>query len=361
MVLRLNKRWGEVFSPIDPTAASTQSVETEQASMLCIGPMSVDRLVFKSDGTELLYPGGNAVITGCIMAAMGLKTTIAGQVGADTNGRIIRDLLNSHGADTSELHLTATYPTRVGRNIVDKTGAWQRESATPGRVPYLSDAHAVLDLERFTHVHAGGLNSLILSSPIATVQLLDSASDIGLGVSFGLAGLYSDPELFKRTIRSSNFLFCTIDEFQGLNSSQFERPQEVVKRLVTSRFENCAMTMGSLGVVVKWRGEKCLYTDAKGESLIEATVSKQHEILEIGRLVQEKVDRRVSDTASCTVGAGDVLVGVFIAALVAGRSIGDVLQLSAKAASLSVRDRTWDGWISTAKDLDELVALRTIP
>src|SRR5689334_7198501 len=71
------------------------------ASVLCVGPILMDRLLFEAEGREDLYPGGNAVITGAVLARRGIHTKVLGQVGGDAHGEKIQKLLKYHHVDTS--------------------------------------------------------------------------------------------------------------------------------------------------------------------------------------------------------------------------------------------------------------------
>jgi len=337
-------------------ASQRRPGDPSRPSLLCIGPISIDHLVFEADGAELWYPSGNGVITSSILAEMGIAATLGGQVGADSNGHLIRKQLQSHGVDVSELHSTHAFPTKVGTNIVSLHGDWRREFAEPAIVPYLSETPPLERLGRFTHLHAGGLNGLIRSAPAATYGLIESSRDWGLTASVGLSRRNFNVDLFNRLISTKDVLFCTADEFQQLAQTESQPAQHILSLVIASRWENCLITLGSLGAIAKWHNTECYYVSADGRLVVEAQILAEAQIASLRECMEDPVFR-TSATPISTVGAGDVFAGVFLAAWLSGYSTPDGLRAGARAASMSVEDATWDAWIRRAPDIPSLLRL----
>jgi sugar/nucleoside kinase (ribokinase family) len=341
-----------------PTSGA--GTESGRPSILCIGPICVDRLVFEADR---LYPGGNAVIFCSVASAMGVPASLAGRVGADLGGNLVSDVLRSHGVELSRLCVDGTAPTKIGRNVVSSTGVWRRESAVPEIVPYLHDVHDDLDAVGFTHLHVGGLHGLLRSVPATTSRILRSCRDQGLTVSVGLSSGPFDREGLRRLLSDTDVLFCSADEFRRLSLAAAAERRDILRRVAVSRFEHCVVTFGARGALVKWEGSVCYGVDAFGTDLRSARIASEAEMKELGEsgasLGDADAGAQPSEIVVSTVGAGDVFAGVFMAAIASGHRVEDALRAAARGASLSVRDAVWDRWLSRvpAPKLENLLEL----
>lgn len=330
---------------------SQRPAENTSRGVLCAGPISIDQLVFESNGRELRYPSGNGVITSSIVAAMGVATSLAGSVGDDASGREIRGLLRSHGVDVSDLQISEQ-PTKVAKNIVSLSGEWRRESAEPAVVPYLSGA--LPRFERSTHLYVGGLNGMLRSAPDATRSLIEDGRRSGLRTNLGLARANFDAVAFNSMIADGDILFCNAFEFRSLTATQSEDPESLFAAMLQSRFRNCVVTMGPRGALASLEGDG-YYVSAQGSTLLHARISVDSER---ERLIEGlRREPPVATTAVSAVGAGDVFAGVFLAAQLTGCERRDALRAAAKAASLSVNDTTWDAWLTRAPDIATLIGL----
>ncbi len=348
------------MTPSDVRPASPNHPDRHfRQCVLCTGPISIDHLVFEADasvdGHQLRYPSGNGVITSSIIAAMGIPTTIAGRVGDDSNGRVIRDLLQSHGVDVSELHLAPDLQTKIARNVISPHGEWRRESAEPAVVPYLTNGRPP-SLDRFTHLHVGGLNGLVRSAPAATRSLIEAGRNCRLAASIGLSRRNFDADLFNELISAQDVVFCTAYEFRRLTSTESEAPEDVLSSAIASRFESCVITFGALGAIAKWKDTDCYYVSAHGCSLVHARIEVESQVVRLMECVKHPLVRASTPSVS-TVGAGDVFAAVFLAASLSRYAIPDALRAADRAASLSVKDRTWDAWLARAPDIPALIRL----
>lgn len=321
----------------------------EQA-VLCVGPLCIDELEFEADGTREAYPGGNAVITGATLARMGVRTVVAGSVGADQGGSWIKRTLASHGVSTSALFAETNCATRVGRNVVRRDGSWYREASSSDPCPYLTDTHQV-QLDQFAHLHVGALNALarVAFSPLVT--LIQSCRAAGMTVSIGLAGHEFERSVVHQLTTESDVLLCNRAELTHLVGIPHSELADVPDALAQSRFSRCVVTLGAFGAAVKW--ERLYHAVDAGGADVDFTSPFS---------MAPARPRRISQPPTpvvSTVGAGDVFAGVFLAAVLSNWGIHDCLRAAARAASLSVCYRRWDAWLRPDSSLRSLTGRET--
>jgi len=280
---------------------------------LCVGPILMDRLRFGTGGEETLCPGGNGVISSVVLAQRGIRATLLGQVGKDTYGDSIRRLLRSRDVDVSRLLVTSSARTKVAEIRILKDGTWLRRSAEPKLFPYLCEGNLKdeSEIRGFCHLHVAGLQGLLRVAPDITLQIIQMCRDRGLTLSFGLTGSRCDQRLVRRAIAIDDVVIGTVLEFDRLLERRTNTHEELHGALRLSSLQNCAVTLGRSGVLVKWRG----------------TVW--------GRFPAKSVVVRN------TLGAGDVFAAVMIAEILKRRSISTALRLGTSAAGGSVARNSW--------------------
>lgn len=330
-----------VLSPGQGTArVVTMSIHP---SVLCIGPICVDHLHFQASGRERFYPGGNAVIASSILAKSGLPTAIAGQVGEDAWGTTVRKLLHQHGVDTTHLHSTHT-PTKIARLSIKEDGDWHKISSHPETFPYLSVHFDTANVSHYSHLHVGGINSLLRAAPRETQAIIEASRRYGNTVSIGLASGDVGNLLSDLIDHDKDMILCNRSEFSQLFSMQFDDSASLVEGLIESRIRNCIITLGAAGSMAKWAGSTYCHLDAWGVNLLSTGIKcrgGRHRLLEAIRTHRSHDSR--SKIVS-TVGAGDVFSAVLLAFLISGSEIGRALQAAARAASASLAYTVWDGW-----------------
>lgn len=337
-----------MHQPALPTRAPSGSAKDRVApAILCIGPLCVDHLKFQIDRTERFYPGGNAVIFSATSSMMGIPTTIAGQVGADAEGELIRDCLRSHGVDVTGMRSAPAIPTKVSRNVIRTNGDWYRESVRPEFFNYLPTERPA-GLHQFTHLHVGGLNGLLNSVPDACARFIRSSRKHQLAISIGLASRQVDQRLLEQTISDNDILFCTDDEFCRLLSLTSNTPEAALAALIDSRFANCIVTLGPLGAIAKWRASELYHVDAYGLRISAAQADSARQVGRLRAAIASLDFRSSVLTPLNTIGAGDIFSAVFMAMTVSNQTPEAALRGAAKAASLSIQHACWDGWLKDA-------------
>ena len=292
--------------------------------ILCIGPLLMDRLFFEADGREQLYPGGNAVIFSSVAARMGTPTVVLGQVGWDANGNSIQHSLEAHGVDTTYLHLTRRHRTKVASVRVSADGTWRKEAADPEHFPYLPATVSLSSLRDCRHLHVGGLTGLLRVAPAETLKMIETCREAGVAVSIGLAPGTCQRDLLAKAVHSTDLVLGTAAEFSFLLDKELIRLDEISEILGRSQLENCVITLGSEGALVRWRGLEPFHI------------------------------RTQTRHAVSTVGAGDVFAGILVSALQSGFPVEASLRLASCAATLSVSSPTWDDWLKRFTNLSEL-------
>lgn len=322
----------------------------QNKSVLTIGPICLDELKFEHDGTQSRYPGGNAVITGSILAVMGIETNVFGIIGDDHFGHVIRRHLSASGVDLSLLYSTRDWRTKIGRNVVGRDGQWRRDRTNEVTVPYLLEGRTPPDLTRFSHLHIGALNSLLRTTPTTTCTILTACREQGLTISIGVAGTHFDVSEVNQLLKISDTIVCNADEFCHLHESRFTNLKDLLSQLIESRFAECVVTIGEFGAIAR-RNQQTLHVNPLGTRITPLTGTHTLQQLEEALYIPSDSERVVEST----VGAGDVFAGVFIASKLHDFDLSVCLRAAAAAASLSVLDHTWDAWLRDHSNLTALL------
>lgn len=269
-------------------------------TVLCVGPLLVDRCRELASGAVREAPGGNALIVACVAARRGLDAALHGQLGDDARGARLRAFLAGQGVRTAWLR-TRPGPTKVACIDVDRRGQWSLREAVPHRFPYLQTA----DLPRlpagFTHLHVAGANSLWRAAPEASRQLIRAARRAGMGLSVGCNKVGSERPALLAELDAQTLLFCNQEEAAALGA-----PEGLPCRRVL-------VSLGAEGAVLHGWGVQPL------------------------RMAAPRVEVR------STVGAGDILSAAFLAAWLRGAAPETALAGAVALASQSVQQVDWSG------------------
>lgn len=336
-------------------AKSAQSSCSETPRVLCVGPMSMDLLQFEVDGSEFFYPGGNAVIFSSVLSEMGMDCSVLGQVGSDPDGDQIVRCLQRHKVSTALLRRESSLQTKVGRNLVSIDGEWKRLSSKPAIVAYMSPEQACIDVSDYTHLHVGGLHGLLRSARDVTLSVLNACIDRGLTISVGLASGEVDSSDLNAGVPKGAFVFCTLSEFRHLLLARGLRASDPLEQLLEMGVGNCVITLGAAGSVAILDSTVIYVVDATGAHLRRSRVEASEDIRRFVRRHTWHEGPRRPVASVNAVGAGDVFSAVFEAGVLGGYPSERALCAAAKAASLSVTDRTWDAWISRATCVEDLL------
>lgn len=273
----------------------------------------VDRLQFEVDGIEISYPGGNGLISSAVLGRQGIHVAVLGQVGDDSDGWAIKQLLERSRADLSRLRLIRTHPTKVATIRVHSNGDWNRLRACPRIFPYLP-IETIDDsswLGSFEHLHVAGLQGLLRAVPNETLRVLQLCRNSGQTLSFGLTN-DSHHLNTREIIGHHDIVIGNAGEFARLLGSGSDSAQDLTDALRKSDLQYCAITRGSSAIVAKWRGEL----------LNQIAVTKM--------------------TSRSSVGAGDVFAATLVAQVLLGRRPERAIQAAVAEASRSVVQPTWD-------------------
>ncbi len=267
-------------------------------AIVCVGPLLVDRCRQMDTGAVHESPGGNGLIFACVAARLGLEVHLFGQLGSDGRAAELRAFLARQGVETGALHALPG-PTKVADIDVDAQGQWNLTRAEPHRFPYLSPEILPALPGRFGHLHVAGANSLWRAAPEATRQLMQAAAQAGMGLSVGCNRVGSELPALLDQIGPETWLFCNQEEAAAIGP----RPQ-LCRQLVS---------LGARGAQLSGFGPAPLEQPA--------------------RLVR----------VLSTVGAGDILSAVFLAAVLRGQAAEAALQSAVEWATRSVERPTWSG------------------
>jgi sugar/nucleoside kinase (ribokinase family) len=280
--------------------------------LLAIGLTTLDILARPVDGLPanditaivdqiVLAPAGTAAGTALIAARLGVGTRLAGQVGADAAGRLVKAELNAAGVDTTLLRERADAPTSITILPVRSNGQRPNLHALgAGMGVEDSDAlRAAAREARFIHYAAVGARGLDAS---AGASLLGAAKAAG---AFVTCDLISPGKAALAALRE---LLPFVDVFM---------PNASEARLLSGRED-----LAEAGQVLRDLGAgACVFTDgAAGALLVDAEGARRfpaHRITPV-------------DTTSC----GDSYCAGFIAGLDRGWPMEEALRLAGAVSAL---------------------------
>lgn len=304
-----------------------RSNETTPPRLLSMGPILIDDITFVSAAERLRQlpsqVGGNAVIFAAAAAAAGSLSSLAGRVGdAPTGlGRELRDLVGEYGVDTAAVNVAQLL--RTPRNQIDvreDDGKWEKTGELTGDPLFLDHAAiASVDRSRFDHLHVGGLNALVKWAPNEVETVIARAREVGLPYSVGFSSSRIPARRLRELATGAAFLFFSRNEYlcwEGLTES--DKPPmslgELSVHLNGSATDNCFVTLGDDGVLVRWAG-----------------------------CPAEHFHARPVDKVRSTLGAGDIFAGTFVSQYLSGVEWRDAVDAAQDAAAASVAQQHWTG------------------
>ena len=278
---------------------------------------------------SVFHPGGaaNAVQN---VTALGAGALACGLVGEDDHGRILRDMLEQSGADTSALVKTAEIATAVKTRILaGELHAQRQQVARIDRSYRVAPASPAV--EEVGRVVERGL-------PNADVVLV---SDYGMGIVPGpvsasliaAARKRRTPVVVDSRFELASFVGASVgtpnevELFDAMNVTKKQKPDLVAvarRAIEVTGLEGLVVTRGNQGMLV---------CDAKG--LVEYTGI-------VGS----------SDVADVT-GAGDTVSAVVALSLASGASLVEASEMATYAASIVVMKRG-----TATPSRDEIIAAR---
>jgi len=293
--------------------------------VVCIGIATVDAIVAverlpasdeRVPGLDGRLAGGGVAATAAVtLARLGVATAFVGRVGDDGTGRWIRDELDREGVDVAGLRLTAA---RSPVSVVLIEAA----SGLRSLAPYLGDGAPI----------EPGPAELAAAAAADWVHL----DDLGLAVLPTLAGAGI------RTPVSVDDGIGVRDV--GLDAVALYAPTE---RVLRARFPGATLEASLVAAL------------AAGPRLVAATLgeagSAAAERRPDGRVAHHRATPFAVPVAS-TLGAGDVFHGGLLAALVAGRPVGEALRRANATAALACRALDGRSAIPTLDELDAFLA-----
>ena len=240
------------------------------------------------------HAGGKGFNQSVALARAGAKVCHAGCIGED--GLFLRDMLRAAGVDTDYLRVTDT-PT--GNAIIQVNSRGENCIILyTGANGSVTKDFADEVLERF-----GPEDLLLIQNEISSLPyIIDKAKEKGMRIAFNPSPMNSG--VTQEMLGAADWLFVNQVEASEITGAE---GRENCLRALSALFPHTAviMTLGSDGVV---------YRDEKQ--------SLSHGIYPVNTLD--------------TTGAGDTFTGFFLGALASGGSVEYALELTSKAAAISV-------------------------
>lgn len=265
--------------------------------------------------------GGQVATTMAACASLGLRAAYAGTVGADNDGRLVRDTLIARGVDVVHLHTIAGAITRWASVLVDAASGervvmWNRDAS----LTLSEDQVDAIDVNAARLVHVDD-------------------SDIDASIRLGLAA------------RKAGRLVTTDIDAQGaweVRDAQVRQLLTIATHLILSEDALAQLS----GESDPERGLRSLRRQCGG--VLSVTLGSRGAMaLDADRIVMAPA---FSVTAVDTTGAGDVFRAGFIAALLAGRSLEHTLRFANASAALSCTRVGAIGGVPTLKETETLLA-----
>ncbi|WP_433257709.1 carbohydrate kinase family protein [Streptosporangium sp. CA-135522] len=269
-------------------------------------------------GTGALTLGGSAAIMACGAARLGLKVAFAGRVGDDDAGRYVRDTLTARGVDTQALRLDAELSTPL--TVVVTRGDDRAILTAPGTLAATTgdDVPESL-LTGSRHVHAASyflMPELARALPVLLRTARTHGATTSLDTNDDPSGRW-DPLGLPAVLAETDILLPNAREARHLAGPAADS-LEAAAALLAAR--------GPL-VAVKNGADGALCHDGRA-------------LTTTGGITVTPLD---------TVGAGDSFDAGFVAAVLAGLSPADALDVAAACGALSTRahggttaQATWD-------------------
>jgi D-glycero-beta-D-manno-heptose-7-phosphate kinase len=294
------------------------------ASVLVVGDVYLDRYVFgtpsrisreapimvlNEDRQEDRLGGGAA--PALALAALGCEVAIAGVVGADAEGERVRALLAEQGIDHSGVVVDPTRPTTVKLRVVAEGFLLFPQQIV--RVDRQVRAPAPTDIERVLGAIVQGTqcDAILVSdyrSGVVTEQLVGVVREVQ-AVRGTLTTVDSQGELGK--FSGFDLVKCNQGEAEAVLGHALDHTTQREEALITLRER-----LGCRNLVVTRGGEGASLVSAQGYAEIPA--GNRSEVFDV-------------------TGAGDTVVAVMTAVLLAGGSAQEAARLAQAAAAVVVR------------------------
>ncbi|MDJ0838542.1 MAG: sugar kinase [Acidobacteriota bacterium] len=284
--------------------------------ILCIGSTLADVTAWPVDTVELAHkhvlgsktsigPGGCATNVSWGLASLGKSVSLLSRVGNDAPARLVRELLNERGVDTSLMRIDNQTPTGITIVMVEETGE-----------------------RRF--LYTPGANAEICADDLNGIQLSDYRL-LHISDTFLLTGLEGEPLTSLLAEAQSKGVLTSMDTVWDPSGRWMEQlvpylphldiflvSEEEARHLLPGMDPNRIVTrfleLGA-GTVLLKRGEKGSLAAAGNERLV---------------IPAEKVEPRD------TTGAGDAYAAGFLAATLEGRNLAEAARAATRLATHSI-------------------------
>ena len=312
--------------------SSSSDVPSEEVDVIGVGENSVDRVMVvprmpgapgassKMRVTAAVRScGGQVATTMAACASLGLRAAYAGAVGADDDGRFVRDTMIARGVNVAHLHTVAGAATRWASVLVDAASG---ERA----VLWNRDASLTLSAKQVDAIDVGA---------VRLVHVDDS--DMDASIRLGVAA------------RNAGRLVSTDIDMQDAQDAQADQVRQLLTIATHPILSEHALAVLS-GEHDPERGLRSLRRQCGG--VLTVTMGSRGAMaLDADRIVMA---RGFSVTAVDTTGAGDVFRAGFIVALLAGRGLDETLRFANAAAAISCTRVGAIGGVPTLEETETL-------
>lgn len=309
----------------------SRDVPSEEVDVIGLGENSVDRVMVVPRlpgapgapskvrvAAAVRSCGGQVATTMAACASLGLRAAYAGTVGADDDGRFVRETLVARGVSVNALHTIAGAVTRWASILVDAANGervvmWNRDellTMTAGQVDAID-----VNTARLVHVDDADLD--------ASIRLGTAARKAGRLVSTDIDAQVAQVAQVRQLLTIATHPILSERALVELSGER--DPERGLRRLRNQCGGVLCVTLGSRGAMA-----------LDGERLVTSP--------------------GFSVTAVDTTGAGDVFRAGFIVSVLAGRGVDGTLRFANAAAALSCTRLGAIGGVPTLEETETLLA-----
>ncbi len=274
-----------------------------------------DEMVF-AQGEPGLFPGGSTANIATGISRIGVGSRFVGKVGADQNGRALREAFEKDGVDVRWLMVDPAGRTAQTVIAVDPSGS---------RVIYSLGGTALLETaDEFTRDILDGAAALYVGEalPLVAQKAMHVARRTGAHVVYGPGGAASwiGMENLAELMRLADFVLMSRSELRGMTGR--DEPEAGARLLVERGVPAVVATLGE-------HGAAC-YTHRPGQGANAGDALGPDS--SGGAIWAPAFDVDAVDTT----GAGDAFASGFISSLVEGKPIAECLTRGNACAAIAI-------------------------
>jgi len=202
-----------------------------------------------------LTAAGTAGGTAVDLAKLGAEVTTVGAVGDDAAGRLVLDLMGSHGVDVSRMAVLENAQTAVTILPIRPNGERPALHVRGAASMMGGDLADRMLIEDFDVVHMGGPDALGAFGGSPAASVLGRARAAGMVTSMDLLrpGAVQSLDALRPLLAQTDYFLPNVDQLLGLTGT--DEILEAAARILDLGVKVVGVTLGELGCAVFTEGE----------------------------------------------------------------------------------------------------------